>query len=190
MEDGLLRLKMGSIFSRSESKMGKFENLNVDAKIVYLLSLSEVIIDNISGLEGYEVAVEALEKCWEWVRYKNVEASELYHCLENMDEIDVMTYLQIADDIEDERVWMCIANALAYTVWEAYQYEKQKYLPQTIECVDYETIDSFIMNFNQIYINCDVVNKLLDYLEINYPINTDKQIDICTIRKFINDSTK
>lgn len=170
--------------------MGKYENLSVDAKIVYLLSLSELIIDHISGSDGYEVAVGALEKCWEWVRYKNVEASELYRYLENMDEIDVMTYLQFADNIEDERVWMCIANALAYTIWEVYQYEKQKYLPQTIECVNYETIDNFIMNFNQIYINSNIVNTLLDYLEINYPINTDKQVDIYKIKSFIEDNAK
>lgn len=98
------------------------------------------------------------------MRYKNVEASELYYYLENMDEIDVMTYLQFADNTEDERVWICIANALAYIVWEAYQYEKRDYLPQTIECVDYETIDNFIINFNKIYLNSDVPNKLLNYL--------------------------
>lgn len=167
--------------------MGKFENLSVDAKIVYLLSLSELIIHHISNSEGYEVAVEALEKCWEWVGYKNVEASELYHYLENMDEIDVMTYLQFADNTEDERVWICIANALAYIVWEAYQYEKRDYLPQTIECVDYETIDNFIINFNQIYLNSDVSNKLLDYLAINYPKNVDKQVDIYKVKNLIND---
>lgn len=170
--------------------MGQFENLSVDAKIVYLLSLWELIIHRISNSAGYGVAIQALERCWEWVKYKNVEASELYYYLENMDEIDVMTYLQFAENSEDERVWMCIANALAYIVWEAYQYEKKEYLPQTIECVDYETINSFNTNFNQSYLNSDVANKLLGYLETNYPKNTDKQINILKVKNFINSCAK
>lgn len=167
--------------------MKKFYNLSVDAKIVYLLSLSDLIVDNISSSDGYKVAVESLEKCWEWVRFKNIKAYNLYHYLENMDEIDVMTYMQFEDNINKERVWICIANALAYTIWEAYQYEKEEYLPQTIESVDYETIESFISNFNQVYANSSVANKLLNYLEINYPEGTEKQIDISSIKNFIND---
>lgn len=45
--------------------MNQFHNLSMDAKIVYLLSLSELIIGKISTSEGYEVAVEAIAKCWE-----------------------------------------------------------------------------------------------------------------------------
>ncbi|ETT30269.1 hypothetical protein C162_33708 [Paenibacillus sp. FSL R7-269] len=37
--------------------MNQFDNLNVDAKVVYLLSLSELVINKISKSEGYEVAV-------------------------------------------------------------------------------------------------------------------------------------
>lgn len=165
--------------------MKQFDNLNADAKIIYLLSLSDLIIDNISSSDGYNVAVESLEKCWEWVRFKNIEADNLYHYLENTDEIDVMTYMELEDNINNERVWICIANALAYTIWEAYQYEKEEWFPQTIECVDYETIESFVENFNQVYANSSVANRLLNYLEINYPKKIDKQVNISSIRNFI-----
>lgn len=149
--------------------MNQFNNLSVAAKVVYLLSLSDLIISNISSSEGYEVAIESLEKCWDWVNNKNIKAYNLYLYLENMDETDVMTYMQFQDDINKEKVWICIANALAYTVWAAYQYEKEKFLPQTIESVDYETIESFITNFNQVYMNSNLSDKLLHYLETNYP---------------------
>ncbi|WP_051384790.1 Imm6 family immunity protein [Sporolactobacillus laevolacticus] len=105
--------------------MRQFDNLSVDAKVVYLLSLSELIIDNISQSEGFEVAVESLEKAWEWVKFKNIEAYNLFLYLENMDEKDILTYMQFEDDSARERVWICIGNALAYTIWEAYQYEKE-----------------------------------------------------------------
>lgn len=166
--------------------MNQFDNLSVDAKVVYLLSLSELVINKISKSEGYEVAVESLEKCWEWVKFKNVEAYQLYLYLENIDETDVMTYMQFEEDTDRERVWICIANALAYTIWEAYQYEKEKFLPQTIESVDYETVESFVLNFSQVYVSNCLPEKLLDYLETNYPKGTDKQVDITSIKTVIN----
>lgn len=148
--------------------------------------MSDLIISNISNSEGYEVAIESLDKCWEWVKNKNIKPYILYLYLENMDETDVMTYMQFEDDINKEKVWICIANALAYTVWEAYQYEKEKFLPQTIESVNYETIDSFITNFNQSYMNSNLSDRLLHYLETNYLNGTDKQIDISSVKTFIN----
>lgn len=166
--------------------METFYNISADAKVVYLLSLSDLIIDNISDSEGYELAIEALKKCWEWVRFKNVKADDLYHYLENMDETDVMTYMQMEDNADNERVWICLANALAYTIWEAYNYEKQKYVPQTIESVDDETIESFISNFRQVYENNNIANKLLDYLGINYPDGVDKELDTKMVKEFVN----
>lgn len=148
--------------------------------------MSELIIDRISQSEGYEIAVQSLEKGWEWVQFKNIKANSLYMYLENIDETDIMTYMQLEDDSERERVWICIGNALAYTAWEAYQYEKEKYLPQTIESVDDETIESFITNFKKVYANSNLADTLLHYLEINYPKDTDKQVDINSIKTFIN----
>lgn len=166
--------------------MNQFNNLSVDAKVVYLLSLCELIIDKISKSEGYEVAVEALEKCWDWVKFKNIEAYNLYLYLENMDETDVMTYMQFEKDSDREKVWICLANALAYTIWEAYRYEKEKFLPQTIESVDYETVQNFLGNFNQIYKTESLADELLYYFEMDYTTGTDKQIDINSVKTFIN----
>lgn len=168
--------------------MNQFHNLSMDAKIVYLLSLSELIIGKISTSEGYEVAVEAIAKCWEWVKDKNIQPFNLYLYLENMDEIDVMTYMQIEKDGYKEKVWICLANALAYTIWEAYQYENEKFLPQTIESVDHETVENFVTTFNEVYSIDSFSGKLFQYFEINYPTGTDNQLDIDLIRKFINET--
>ena len=65
-------------------------------------------------------------------------------------------------------------------------FKKEKFLPQTIESVDYETIESFITNFNQAYANNNLADSLLNYLEANYPNGTDKQIDINSVKAFIN----
>lgn len=166
--------------------MKQLNNVSTEAKIGYLLSLSDLIIEHISNSEGYEIAVEAMEKCWQWVRFKNLRADELYYYLENMDETDVMTYMQLEENVKNESVWICIANALAYTIWEAYQYEKEKYLPETIECVDDETIESFITNFKQVSSNHRIADKLLYYLQANYPEDTEKLVDISSIKEFMH----
>ncbi|MGG1219122.1 Imm6 family immunity protein [Priestia endophytica] len=166
--------------------MDQFNNLSVDAKVVYLLSLSESIIPNISQSAGYKIAVESLEEAWKWVKFKNIEAHNLYLYLENMDEQDIMTYTQLEDDCDKEKVWICIGNALAYIIREAYHYEKESYLPQTIESVDDETIESFIANFKKVYRDNCLAEELLHYLHTNYPRESDKEVDIKLIKAFIH----
>ncbi|WP_338780317.1 Imm6 family immunity protein [Metabacillus sp. FJAT-52054] len=166
--------------------MNQFENLSVDAKVVYLLSLSELIIGKISQSKGYGLVVESLERGWQWVKYRNIEASSLYLYLENMDDASIMTYMQFENDNQREKVWICYGNALAYIIWEAYQYEEEKYLPQTIESVDFETVESFVTNFNEVFENKSLPVKLLHFLEENYPKGTSKHVDRNLIKTFIN----
>lgn len=165
--------------------MNQFDKLSADAKVVYLLSLSNLIIDSIAKSQGFEVAVKALEKSWEWLKFKNVEAYDLYLYLENMDEQDILTFMEFEEDSEREKVWICIGNALAYTTWEAYQFEKEKNLPQTIESVDYETVESFIQNFKDVYHHNSIVDELLLYLENNYSEGNNKNVDINSVETFI-----
>lgn len=166
--------------------MNQFDYLSVDAKVAFLMTLSDLIIDRISQSEGFEVAVDALRKSWEWVKFKNIEAHSIYLYLENMDEQDIMTYMEFEEDSDREKVWICIGNAIAYTSWEAYHYEKEKYLPQTIESVDYETVESFINNFHDVYDNKEIAGQLLQYLELNYPLGTSKQVEINSIKNFVD----
>ncbi|RAS80058.1 hypothetical protein A4U60_15385 [Priestia endophytica] len=83
--------------------MNQFNSLSVDARVVYLLSLSELIISNISQSAGYKIAVESLEEAWKWIKFKNIEAHRLYLYLENIDEQDIMTHMQLEDDGDKEK---------------------------------------------------------------------------------------
>lgn len=58
--------------------MSQFNNLIEDAKVAYLLSLTDLIINRISNSEGFELAVEAIEKAWEWLKSKDIDADNLY----------------------------------------------------------------------------------------------------------------
>ena len=131
-------------------EMIKFNSLTKEEKQLYLLSSSEKLVDKIAYCPGYELAIEALEKCREWVKNKSVSADELYYYLENIEENDINTYMQLDKKVENEPVWICVANALAYISYDAYQYEKQLYMPETIECVDDETVKSFMRNYKKV----------------------------------------
>lgn len=168
--------------------MTRLHNLTELTKSVYLLALCDLVVDELSDSQGYEIAVEALEKCEEWVQTKNVEADQLYFYLENIDENDIMSYMQMESEEKKEAAWICVANTLAYIVRTAYDYEEAVYMPETIECVDDKTIESFLMNFNKIYLDESVNNKLLDYLVDNYSLeNNGKQLDVLKIKQLVKE---
>ena len=140
-------------------------NLRNAPKEIILLTLCKILMKKIEKCEGYEIVIEAIEKCWEWVESKNVAADTLYFYLENLDEKDIMTYMQIDKSEDNEPVWMCIANALAYIIRTAYQFEGQVYMPETIECVDDETIESFFVNLSKVFSDSSWVDIGLAYIQ-------------------------
>ena len=159
-----------------------FNVMTEEVRQIYLLSLCELIVNKISKCNGYDIVEKALEQCWEWITSKGVEADELYYYLENLDERDVMTYMQFDTNLDNEPVWICVANALAYIIRDAYHYEGRVYLPETIECVDDETVESFFDNFSKVSMDRTVVDKLLDYIE-----NNPQSVDILKIKQFVRD---
>lgn len=55
-----------------------FNSLSEEAKEIYLLALCDLIVDRILCSDGYGLVVEALQKCWEWIQSKSVDADQLY----------------------------------------------------------------------------------------------------------------
>ena len=167
--------------------MIRFNSLSEEAKEIYLLALCDLIVDRILCSDGYEVVIEALQKCWEWIQSKSIDADQLYFYLENLDEKDIMTYMQLDKNENNKAVWMCIANTLAYIIRAAYQYAEETYMPEAIECVDNETIESFHLNFHKLFIDNDVSDRLLDYMVMND--SKQKSVDILFIKQFVKDNT-
>ena len=164
--------------------MERFEKMSIEARVVFLLTLTDLIKEKLSGANGYELAINAIDSCWKWLKAKNIEADDLYYFLENIDENDVFTFMELDEDENNEGIWICIANALAYTIWAAYMYEKARYMPQTIESVDIETIESFIENYPSSTIN-DFSDKFCDYLIDRYPVDGETAIDEVAVRDYL-----
>jgi hypothetical protein len=111
-------------------------------------------------------------------RRKKHEGIELYLMLDNEEDKGVALYEQFTDDPHQETIWICVIDAIAYTIWQAYQYENQKYLPQPIETVDNDTIGEFMSNIRKINgYDENWASVLREYLLTHYsPASSDKKI--------------
>jgi len=116
--------------------------------------------------------------CWEWVEEKKYSGDELYLMLDNEDDGGVSIYELFTDDPQQERIWLCIIDAIAYTIWQAYKHENDEYLPQPIETVDDDTIDEFMTNIRKIHgYNENWESILKQYLLDHYsPESSNKKI--------------
>ena len=84
----------------------------------------------------------------------------LYSRLENVDEKDILTFMEL-DKETNPLVWSCIANYFALICYHSYQHSGEKYLPQTIESVDKETLEAYVSSYQQLIAEN---NKLLDQI--------------------------
>jgi hypothetical protein len=88
--------------------------------------------------------------CWEWVEEKKHTSLGLYETLDR-DEEDGENGLflfkaiseEIVNDAQIGLVWFSVLDAICYTTWRAFLYERKKSLPQTLELESDETIDRF-----------------------------------------------
>ncbi|MGA9175237.1 MAG: Imm6 family immunity protein [Thermoactinomyces sp.] len=119
-------------------------NMSIDARAAYLLTLTEKAMEKIENEEGYHQARKAIDMCWDWVEDKKYSGDELYLIFDNEDDGGVSVYLEFTDDPQQETIWFSIGYAIAYTIWQAYQYENEEYVPQPIELVDDSTIGEFM----------------------------------------------
>lgn len=64
-----------------------------------------------------------------------------------------------------------------------------KNIPQTIECVGAETIESFFLNFHKVFSDSNVSDKLLDYMVMNYSnMNSQQSVDMLLIKQFVREN--
>ena len=71
-------------------QMTRLHNITQVAKSVYLLILCDLVVDRLSDSEGYEIVIEALGKCQEWVQIKNIE--------DNQKQLDVLKIKQLVKE--------------------------------------------------------------------------------------------
>ncbi|MGG0656870.1 Imm6 family immunity protein [Rummeliibacillus pycnus] len=119
-------------------------SLKSELKVGFVLTIAERVFSEIrKDDERYPEGREALNKCWLWVEAHAVSGDELYELIDNADYTGISEFAEEEEDLDIARLWSLLVDAVAYTSWEAYKKEKVKYLPQSLEGINDDSIDIF-----------------------------------------------
>ena len=127
----------------------------------FLQKLTYNLVDYISDKDYKEFVRESLKLSSQALDNNSVISPDfLYGRLENLDEYDILTFMEL-DNETNPLVWSCIANYFVLVCYHSYQHSGEKYLPQTIESVDEETIEAYVSSYLQLLAeNNQLVQKL------------------------------
>lgn len=132
-----------------------------DSLLYFLQELTFNLVDLINHKEYKDFALDSLKLANQSLDQDNMICPDLlYSRLENVDEKDILTFMEL-DKETNPLVWSCIANYFVLVCYHSYQHSGEKYLPQTIESVDEETIEAYVSSYQQLLAGN---NKLLDQI--------------------------
>lgn len=137
--------------------------MKCNASLLYFLQeLTFNLVDLISHKEYKDFALDSLKLANQSLDQDSKICPDLlYSRLENVDEKDILTFMEL-DKETNPLVWSCIANYLALICYHSYQQSGEKYLPQTIESVDEETLEAYVSSYQQLLAdNNQLVDQLL-----------------------------
>ena len=116
----------------------------------FLQKLTYNLVDYISDKDYKEFVRESLKLSSQALDNDSVISPDfLYGRLENLDEYDILTFMEL-DNETNPLVWSCIANYFVLVCYHSYQHSGEKYLPQTIESVDVETLEAYVSSYRQL----------------------------------------
>lgn len=116
----------------------------------FLQKLTYNLVDYISDKDYKEFVRESLKLSSQALDNNSVISPDfLYGRLENLDEYDILTFMEL-DNETNPLVWSCIANYFVLVYYHSYQHSGEKYLPQTIESVDVETLEAYVSSYRQL----------------------------------------
>ncbi|RSJ75928.1 hypothetical protein D8796_05960 [Streptococcus cristatus] len=122
-------------------------NLNL---LQFMQKLTEPLETYIGNSDYKEFVHETLDIAGRFIdRLSESDPDFLYDRLENLDEEDILTYSEL-DKSTDPAVWRCIDSFIALVVYQSYKAVGQRYLPQTIECVDEDTLEDYFIHYKQL----------------------------------------
>lgn len=121
-----------------------------DSLLYLLQELTFNLVDLISHIEYKDFVLDSLKLANQSLdKNSKICPDILYSRLENVDEKDILTFMEL-DKETDPLVWSCIANYFVLVCCHSYQHSGEKYLPQTIESVDEDTIEAYVSSYQQL----------------------------------------
>ena len=121
-----------------------------DSLLYLLQELTFNLVDLISHIEYKDFVLDSLKLANQSLDQDSKICPDiLYSRLENVDEKDILTFMEL-DKETDPLVWSCIANYFVFVCYHSYQHSGEKYIPQTIESVDEDTIEAYVSSYQQL----------------------------------------
>ncbi|MBH8601505.1 Imm6 family immunity protein [Thermoactinomyces sp. CICC 23799] len=164
-----------------------YNYVNDDAKVAFVLTLTERVIDKLVNYRWYSQIRETMNMCWEWVEGKKYRGDELYDQLEDdedqglfvvyIEEIDCE--MPVSGDPQVKQVFDCVLYAAACATRQAYVYDGElNHCPQTVNIAHDEFIDEVFMEeikkvdgYQE-----EWAERLKQYLMKNHPAGRDKKM--------------
>ena len=129
----------------------KGNSMNENRNLLHFLQeLIYGLVDCISEKEYQEFVLDSLKLSKQELDKESGFCPDLlYSRLENMDELDILTF-QVLDKKTNPLVWNCIANFFVLVCHYSYIASEENYLPQTIESVDEDILEVLSLSYKQI----------------------------------------
>ena len=137
-----------------------------DSLLYFFQELTFNLVDLISHIEYKDFVMDSLKLANQSLDQDSKICPDLlYSRLENMDEKDILTFMEL-DNETNALVWSCIANYFVLVCYHSYQHSGEKYLPQTIESVDVETLEAYVSSYRQLLAENNQLVQQLSALDL------------------------
>ena len=137
-----------------------------DSLLYFFQELTFNLVDLISHIEYKDFVMDSLKLANQSLDQDNKICPDLlYSRLENVDEKDILTFMEL-DNETNPLVWSCIANYFVLVCYHSYQHSGEKYLPQTIESVDVETLEAYVSSYRQLLAENNQLVQQLSALDL------------------------
>ena len=170
-----------------------YEDVTDDAKVAFVLTLTEKIVEQTKNYEWHRLIQKVLHKCWEWVEEKKHSADEIY--VEFDDEDDAIVYIEGYKEVQSnphlKYLFFCIFDGFCYVIWKIYEYEgEDSSVPQYFESESDSSIQEFTEKIKKVdEYQKEWADRLKQYLLENYPAESDKKIKRNEILKQMDQSS-
>jgi hypothetical protein len=113
-------------------------------------SLLNAYKDTVNNKEFYEEGQRVIGIFKEWITNNKVSADDIYETIDSSDGYDIVEFCFWKGITEEESyMWALLTNIVCVLCSLAFQMEHQKCVPQIIECIIEEKIESFVVFVNQ-----------------------------------------
>ncbi|NRT80571.1 Imm6 family immunity protein [Clostridium beijerinckii] len=113
-------------------------------------SLLNAYHDNVKNKEFYIEGQRVIGICKEWITNNEITADDIYETVDSADGYDIVEFAYCKGITEEESyMWALLSDIVCVLCSLAYQMEHQNCVPQAIECIIEEKIESFVIFINQ-----------------------------------------